>query len=168
MASNEQDMRVEILNTLLTTPHRELEKIWPVHEEIGQLDPLFYVRLAAWYNDHGDVRDHKEVFVVTLVLSEFEGTATSGSRSCGSLPPYERARIVDFIAAARSRHGRSKSAGAGKARAPARRSVCSALMREALQPPAEKPGLKHHRRVRTVPQRAALGQDRSRPLPARA
>ncbi len=31
MAAREQDLRLEILNTLLTTPHRKLEQIWPVH-----------------------------------------------------------------------------------------------------------------------------------------
>lgn len=29
-------------------------------------DPRFYVRLAAWYADHGDVRDHKEMFIVIM------------------------------------------------------------------------------------------------------
>src|SRR5262245_39010412 len=100
MANSEQDLRLEIFNTLLTTPHRELQKIWPVHRDMVQLDPLFYVRLAAWYHDHGDVRDHKEMFIVTLVLSEFEGHRDVGLALLRSLPPYELARIVDFI------HGR--------------------------------------------------------------
>jgi hypothetical protein len=100
MANSEQDLRLEIFNTLLTTPHRELQKIWPVHRDMVQLDPLFYVRLAAWYNDHGDVRDHKEMFIVTLVLSDFEGHRDVGLALLRSLPPYELARIVDFI------HGR--------------------------------------------------------------
>ena len=54
--ANEQDLRLGMLNTLLTTPHRQLDKLWPVHEEMVQKDPRFYVRLAAWYADHGDVR----------------------------------------------------------------------------------------------------------------
>jgi hypothetical protein len=98
--AGEQDLRLEILNTLLTTPHRDLQAIWPVHRDIVQLDPLFYVRLAAWYHDHGDVRDHKEMFVVTLVLSDFEGHRDVGLALLRSLPPYELVRIVDFI------HGR--------------------------------------------------------------
>ena len=58
MTIQEQDLRLEMLNTLLTTPHRDLEKIWPVHRELIDKDPRFYVRLAAWYAGHGDVRDH--------------------------------------------------------------------------------------------------------------
>ena len=69
MATHEQDLRLEILNTLLTTPHRKLDEVHPVHSDLAELDPRFYVRLAAWYHDHGDVRDHKEMFIITLVLS---------------------------------------------------------------------------------------------------
>lgn len=97
MTTPEQDIRLEILNTLLTTPHRELQKIWPVHREMVAQDPLFYVRLAAWYNDHGDVRDHKEMFVVTLCLSDFDGHRDVGLALLRGLPPYELVRVVDFI-----------------------------------------------------------------------
>ena len=73
VTTREQDIRLDLLNTLLTTPHRQLDKVAPVHREMVAKDPLFYVRLAAWYADHGDVRDHKEMFVITLALSDFEG-----------------------------------------------------------------------------------------------
>jgi hypothetical protein len=96
----EQDLRLDLLNTLLTTPHRKLDQIWPVHSEMVQKDPRFYVRLGAWYNDHGDVRDHKEMFIVTLVLSQFEGHRDVGLAMLRNLPPYEVVRVLDFI------HGR--------------------------------------------------------------
>ena len=73
-----------MLNTLLTTPHRKLEQIWPVHAEMVTQDPRFYVRLAAWYADHGDVRDHKEMFAITLILSDFAGHRDVGWRCCAS------------------------------------------------------------------------------------
>jgi hypothetical protein len=98
--ANEQDLRLEILNTLLTTPHRELGAIWPVHRELVERDPRFYVRLAAWYHDHGDVRDHKEMFIVALVLSAFEGHRDVGLALLRRLPPYQVIRVLDFI------HGR--------------------------------------------------------------
>ena len=63
----EQDLRLELLNSPLTTPHRQLAQIWPIHQEIVSKDPRFYVRLGAWYTDHGDVRDHKEMFIITLI-----------------------------------------------------------------------------------------------------
>jgi hypothetical protein len=97
MAGTERDLRLDLLNTLLTTPHRQLELVRPVHEEIAAKDPRFYVRLAAWYHDHGDVRDHKEMFVVTLALSDFDGHRDVGLALLRGLPPYEVARVVDFI-----------------------------------------------------------------------
>ena len=96
----EQDLRLRLLNTLLTTPHRKLDEIHPVHAEMVKSDPRFYVRLAAWYADHGDVRDHKEMFVVTLVLSDFPGHRDVGLAMLRQLPPYQVARVYDFI------HGR--------------------------------------------------------------
>ncbi len=97
MTVNEQDLRLGILNTLLTTPHRKLDEIWLVHDDLVKQDPRFYVRLAAWYNDHGDVRDHKEMFVINLVLSSFPGHRDVGLALLRGLPPYEVARVVDFI-----------------------------------------------------------------------
>lgn len=96
----EQDLRLRLLNTLLTSPHRKLEEIWPVHQEIVRADPLFYVRLAAWYADHGDVRDHKEMFVATLAQSSFNGHREVGLAMLRQLPPYEVTRVLDFV------HGR--------------------------------------------------------------
>src|SRR5690242_21006693 len=115
--NQEQDLRLGILNTLLTTPHRRLDEIWPVHGEMAQKDPRFYVRLAAWYADHGDVRDHKEMFIVTLILSEFEGHRDVGLAMLRTLPPYQVVRVLDFI------HGRKQTkkvratANAGQKRA---------------------------------------------------
>jgi hypothetical protein len=102
-ANREQDLRLDLLNSLLTTPHRQLAQIWPVHQEMVAKDPLFYVRLGAWYADHGDVRDHKEMFIVTLILSDFEGHRDVGLAMVRGLPPYEVVRVLDFI------HGRKKT-----------------------------------------------------------
>ena len=97
MANTEQDLRLGILNTLLTTPHRQFDAIHPLHQDMAQQDPRFYVQLAAWYNDHGDVRDHKEMFVVMLCLSAFDGHRDTGLALLRDLPPYEVGRVVDFI-----------------------------------------------------------------------
>jgi len=108
MTTREQDLRIDILNTLLTTPHRELAKIWPIHEQLITRDPRFYVRLAAWYVDNGDVRDHKEMFIVALVLSDFPGHRDVGLAMLRELPPYQVLRVVDFIS------GRKKTRDARK------------------------------------------------------
>ncbi len=116
MASNEQDLRLNILNTLLTTPHRQLQDIWPTHQDMVRQDPRFYVRLAAWYSDNGEVRDHKEMFIVNLALSNFPGHRDVGLALLRGLPPYEVVRVVDFIHGRKSnrkvRDGKAKDAPA--------------------------------------------------------
>ena len=99
-ANPEQDLRLALLNTLLTTPHRKLEQIHPVHADMVKSDPRFYVRLGAWYGDHGDVRDHKEMFAITLILSDFPGHRDVGLAMLREMPPYQVSRVLDFI------HGR--------------------------------------------------------------
>jgi hypothetical protein len=102
-AKKEMDLRQEMLNTLLTTPHRRLENVWPIHQQLVEKDPRFYVQLAAWYHDKGTVRDHKEMFIITLVQSAFEGHRDVGLALLRTLPPYQVARVVDFI------HGRKET-----------------------------------------------------------
>jgi hypothetical protein len=97
MTPVEQDLRLRLLNSLLTTPHRKLEDIWPIHDDILKQDPLFYVRLGAWYAMNGDVRDHTEMFVVTLALSKFDGHRDVACAMLRELPPYEVGRVIDFI-----------------------------------------------------------------------
>lgn len=100
----EQDARLNILNTLLTTPHRGLSNVHPIHNEIINSDPLFYGHLASWYFNNGEVRDHKEVFIVNLCLSNFDQShREAGLAMLSELPPYQVQRVVDFI------HGSKKT-----------------------------------------------------------
>ena len=97
MTVREQDLRLKLLNSLLTTPHRDLELTYLVHDEIVEQDPRFYVQLAAWYTKEGDVRDHKEMFVINLVLSTFPGHRDVGLALLRQMPPYQVGRVYDFI-----------------------------------------------------------------------
>ena len=58
MTNTERDVRLDLLNSLLTTTHRKLDEIGALHNQMRTQDPLFYGHLAAWYQRHGDVRDH--------------------------------------------------------------------------------------------------------------
>lgn len=97
MNTAERDLRLEMLNSLLTTPHRKLEDVADIHNTIADLDPLFYGHLAVWYQQHGDVRDHKEVFVGNLLASKLTEHRDAGYMMLQNFPPYEVARIVDFM-----------------------------------------------------------------------
>ena len=93
----ERDLRLEMLNSLLTTPHRQLEKVAEIHKLIVELDPIFYGHLAVWYQHQGDVRDHKEVFVGNLLTSALTEHRDAGFMMLQEFPPYEVSRIVDFM-----------------------------------------------------------------------
>ncbi len=131
----EQDLRLDILNTLLTTPHRELAQIWETHRDLAELDPRFYVRLAAWYHDHGDVRDHKEMFIIALVLSRFEGHRDVGLALLRRLPPYQVIRVLDFISGRKAtrkvKAGGAPLKGKKAAKAAVGAAVASAAVAEA-------------------------------------
>lgn len=97
MNTAERDLRLEMLNSLLTTPHRQLEKVAEIHKLIVELDPIFYGHLAVWYQHNGDVRDHKEVFVSHLLASPLTEHRDAGFAMIQEFPPYQVARIVDFM-----------------------------------------------------------------------
>ncbi|HWP44516.1 MAG TPA: vWA domain-containing protein [Blastocatellia bacterium] len=97
MSNAERDLRLDILNSLLTAPHRRLEQVTRLHKHMIERDPIFYGHLAVWYQANGDVRDHKEVFVANLLASELEEHRSAGFVLLQGFPPYEVARIVDFL-----------------------------------------------------------------------
>ncbi len=97
MNTQERDTRLEILNSLLTTPHRQLDAVGAVHLEMLERDPIFYGHLAVWYQRNGRVRDHKEVFVANLLASPLTEHRQAGFVLLQKLPPYQVARVVDFM-----------------------------------------------------------------------
>ncbi len=147
----ERDHRSEFVNTLLTTPHRDLVSLHQIHESMVTADPLFYVHLAAWYADNGRVRDHKEIFVAMLCLSSFPGHRDVGLAMLRQLPPYQVARIVDFIKGYNVKRRRPRAPqGAGHAGEGERRSaagsgilgsVAQAVNRLARANPAPQPAV---------------------------
>ena len=107
MQATERDLRLDMLNSLLTTPHRQLEQVGKLHKEMVQRDPLFYGHLAVWYQRTGDVRDHKEVFVGNLLTSTMTEHRDAGYVLLQEFPPYQVARIVDFLKVHRGKLPRS-------------------------------------------------------------
>jgi hypothetical protein len=107
MNNSERDLRLEMLNSLLTTPHRKLEQVAEIHKLITELDPIFYGHLAVWYQRNGDVRDHKEVFVGHLLTSDLPEHRDAGFVMLQEFPPYQVARVVDFMKQHRNKLPRS-------------------------------------------------------------
>lgn len=93
--TNEHDIRVQILNSFLTTPHRKIDELAPLHTEALSRDPLFYGHLAPWYFQKGEVRDHKTLFVAHLATSEYSEFREVAWVLLQGLAPYEVARVLD-------------------------------------------------------------------------
>jgi len=105
--NEEQDLRLEMLNMLLTTPHRDLQKVASLHGELLEVDPIFYGHLATWYQSNGDVRDHKEVFVGNLLTSARSEHRGAGFVLLQRLPPYQVSRVIDYMKRVRKKVPRS-------------------------------------------------------------
>jgi hypothetical protein len=95
MEQTETDVRLGILNSFLTTPHRKLAELAPLHTDALARDPLFYAHLAPWYFARGEVRDHKVLFVAHLATSEYPEFRGAAWMLLQSLAPYEVARVLD-------------------------------------------------------------------------
>src|SRR5260221_5595826 len=97
MEQTEVDVRLDILNSFLTTPHRKLEELAPLHTNALARDPLFYAHLAPWYFDRGEVRDHKVLFVAHLATSEYPEFRGAAWVLLQTLAPYEVERVLAYI-----------------------------------------------------------------------
>lgn len=91
----ELDTRVRLLSSILETPHGKLDDLTYVHLEAIDRDPLFYPHLAVWYFQHGQVRDHKVLFVTHLLTSDLPEHREVGWALLQQLPPYLVAEAVD-------------------------------------------------------------------------
>jgi VWA domain containing CoxE-like protein len=91
----ELDVRTQVLNSFLTTPHGKLDVLAPLHTSALARDPLFYGHLAAWYAERGEVRDHKVLFVAHLLTSDYPELREAGWVLLQKLPPHMVAAAVD-------------------------------------------------------------------------
>ncbi|MEO1171370.1 MAG: hypothetical protein AAFX94_04870 [Myxococcota bacterium] len=107
MAELEHDVRLALMNALLKTPHRDLGRVSEVHAELLARDPIFYGHLATWYAGNGDVRDHAEVFIASLLTSALPEHRSAGYVLLQALPPYQVARTVAFMKRYRGKVPRS-------------------------------------------------------------
>jgi hypothetical protein len=93
--NTERDIRINILNSFLSTPHGKLADLAPLHKQALERDPLFYSRLALWYIEKGEVRDHKVLFIAHLLTSDFSEFREAGWVLLQGIAPFEVARVLD-------------------------------------------------------------------------
>lgn len=97
MVTTEQDVRLNILNSLLNSTHRDVQQVAATHQDMIEQDPEFYGHLAVWAQKNTHVRDHKEMFVASLLLSEFPEHREAGYVLLQNFPPYQVERIKNHV-----------------------------------------------------------------------
>lgn len=113
MTETETDYRLDILNTLLRTPHGNIEPLLPLFKELSERDAVFFGPMACWYCARGSVRDLRELFIAFMCISDFdESYREAGLAMLMQLPPYQVANVLQIIKG--KREGNEFRAGIGK------------------------------------------------------
>ncbi len=86
-----------LLDSLLSTPHRAMDHLVPLHGSAIVADPVFYGHLAVWYSKNGQVRDHSELFLCHLLASEETLHREIGGELLQEMAPHQIARVIDFL-----------------------------------------------------------------------
>lgn len=95
---SEQDFRLNILNALLQTPHKNFEPYIPLFAHVAKTDPLFFGHLAAWYSKNGTVRDLQQLFVAFLSTSTFGAEhREAGLAMLMNLPPFQVENVLGIL-----------------------------------------------------------------------
>ena len=112
--SNEVDYRVRMINALLVNPHadrkgtkkdspeakQKRDQMLAFHQELLKQDPIFYGKLGYWYLTNGDIRDHKEMFIGNMFISEVgeHRDAAYAVTAAGEVfAPFQVARLISLV-----------------------------------------------------------------------
>jgi len=93
----EEDIRLQLLNSFMTCPHRDTVELNKFHNALQSQDPVFYSHLASWYQRHGDLRDHKEVFSARLIVDSYLPNREVGLALFQQHPFFLKSKIFNFI-----------------------------------------------------------------------
>ena len=95
--SPEEDIRAQLLNSILTCPHRDTDKVEEVHKMVQEKDPVFYAHFASWHRDKGEIRDFNEVFCAHLITDPYIENREVGLGLFGDHVSYMKERITGYI-----------------------------------------------------------------------
>ncbi|MFA5385917.1 MAG: hypothetical protein WC364_14890, partial [Eubacteriales bacterium] len=86
-----------IFQTLLKTPHRQVDETLALHLSQFERDPHFYGLLATWaLSGHNAIRDLDEIFIAVLFASSFPEHREAAYVLLQKLPPYQVERVCNF------------------------------------------------------------------------
>ncbi|MBS2036418.1 hypothetical protein JST97_15615 [bacterium] len=92
----ELSARQTLLNSFLEASHGKLQPLGEKHARALQMDPLLYGHLSRWYQNHGSLRDHQELFGAHLLRSPDADFREHAKVLVQTLRPYQMARMVRY------------------------------------------------------------------------
>lgn len=90
----ERDVRLNLMDSLLSAAQRESGPLSQLHREALELDSQFYGHLACWYQTHGQVRTFREMFVAGLFASQLSSHREAAWVLLQELAPHQVENVV--------------------------------------------------------------------------
>lgn len=92
----ELSARQTLLDSFLEASHGKLQAQGEKHARALQLDPALYGHLSRWYQQHGSLRDHHELFGAHLLNARDSEFRSHAKVLVQTLRPYQLARLVRY------------------------------------------------------------------------
>ena len=92
----ERDVRMSLMDSLLSAAQREPGPLSQLHKDAIDLDAHFYGHVASWYQRHGQVRSFREMFVAGLFASPLDIHRQAGWCFVQELAPHQVANVVQL------------------------------------------------------------------------
>ncbi len=92
----EKDVRIDVLNSILKTPHKDVANLINIHNECASVDPLFYTKLGIWYRNNGSVRDHSKLFAAGIITSSFPELRFVGEKLLEEFSPKDLNETINI------------------------------------------------------------------------
>lgn len=92
----ELSARQSLLNSFLEASHGKLKGLGEKHAKALSMDPLLYCHLSGWYQKHGTLRDHHELFGAHLLHSPEAEFRQHAKVLVQTMRPYQLARLVRY------------------------------------------------------------------------
>lgn len=94
---NEKDVRLALIQALITCPHGDYRLMWEKHAEVVKADPMFYAHASAWYRKNGKIRDHNLLFAGSLLMKSEGLFRSAGNNLLNCLAPYQAKALSEFV-----------------------------------------------------------------------
>ena len=93
----EDSARQTLLQSFLEASHGNLAGHRQTHARALEQDPALYAPLSRWYQIHGTLRDHHELFAGHLLTSKDEEFRHHAYVLVQSMRPYQLARVIRYV-----------------------------------------------------------------------